>query len=84
MSGLHATSTLFAIFDCCHPGLMIEFIFVYRSNVKGIVKLSRFVKEGLHLMQAAQHLIQEEHTRVFTPDGKNLSTGGPASGFEAQ
>ena len=63
VSKLHATSTLFVVFDCCHSGSAIELPFVYRSDGEGGVNLIDNVKKGLHLMQAAQHLFQGGFTR---------------------
>lgn len=75
VSKLHATSTLFVVFDCCHSGSAIELPFVYRPDADGNVNLMDNVKEGLHLMQTAQHLLQGGFTQDKVTDAKQLFAG---------
>lgn len=58
VSRLPPSSTLFAIFDCCHSGSVIELPFVYRSDAQGNVSLMEKVDAGLDLIDGAKHLIR--------------------------
>ncbi|KAI4201122.1 MAG: hypothetical protein LQ350_003436 [Teloschistes chrysophthalmus] len=75
VSKLHPTSTLFVVFDCCHSGSAIELPFVYRPDAEGNVNLMDNVKEGLHLMQAAQHLLQGGFSANKIGEAKQLFAG---------
>lgn len=75
VSRLHATSTLFVVFDCCHSGSAIELPFVYRTDSEGNVNLMDNVKQGLHLMQTAQSLLQGGFNQNKVSDAKQLFAG---------
>lgn len=72
---LHPTSTLFVVFDCCHSGSAIELPFVYRSDEDGNVSLMDNVKQGLHLVQTAQTLLQGGFSMNKVQDAKQLLAG---------
>ena len=75
VSKLPPSSTLFVVFDCCHSGSAIELPFVYRSDADGNVNLVDNVKQGLHLMSAAQHLLQGGFSYDKVADAKQLFAG---------
>jgi hypothetical protein len=75
VSKLPLSSTLFVVFDCCHSGSAIELPFVYRTDADGNVNLMDNVKQGLHLMQAAQHLLQGGFSASKIQDAKQLYAG---------
>ena len=75
VSRLHPSSTLFVVFDCCHSGSAIELPFVYRTDAEGNVNLMDNVKQGLHLMSAAQHLLQGGFSANKVNDAKQLFAG---------
>ncbi len=75
VSKLHPTSTLFVVFDCCHSGSAIELPFVYRPDSGGNINLMDNVKQGLHLVQTAQHLVQGGSTYDRMNDAKQLFAG---------
>ena len=78
VSKLAPGSSLFVVFDCCHSGSAIELPFVYRSDADGNVNLMDNVKEGLHLMSAAKHLLQGGFTYDKVNDAKQLFAGAQA------
>ena len=82
VSRLPPSSTLFVVFDCCHSGSAIELPFVYRTDADGNVNLMDNVKQGLHLMSAAQHLLQGGFSYDKVNDAKQLF-GGAQSFFQS-
>ena len=75
VSRLHPSSTLFVVFDCCHSGSAIELPFVYRSDEDGNVNLVDNVKQGLHLVSTASHLLQGGFSFNKVNDAKVLLAG---------
>lgn len=75
VSKIAAGSSLFVVFDCCHSGSALELPFVYRSDADGNVNLMNSAKQGLHLMQSAQHLVQGGFTMDKMQDAKQLFAG---------
>ncbi|MCJ1433680.1 hypothetical protein MMC27_003044 [Xylographa pallens] len=75
VSRLPPNSSLFVVFDCCHSGSAIELPYVYRSDADGNVTLVDSVKQGLHLAQAAQHLLQGGFSMSKVNDAKQLLAG---------
>ncbi|KAK4945520.1 hypothetical protein LTR66_014379 [Elasticomyces elasticus] len=75
VSALAPQSTLFVVFDCCHSGSAIELPFVYRSDADGNVNLMDNVKQGMHLVGAATHLIQGGFTINKVGEAKQLIAG---------
>jgi metacaspase-1 len=75
VSKLARGSTLFVVFDCCHSGSAIELPFVYRSDEDGNVSLMDNVKQGVHLVQAARHLVQGGFSFKKVDDAKMLLAG---------
>ena len=75
VSKLAPNSTLFVVFDCCHSGSAIELPFVYRTDADGNVNLVDNVKQGLHLMEAASHLVQGGFSLQKVNDAKVLFAG---------
>lgn len=75
VSALAPGSTLFVVFDCCHSGSAIELPFVYRSDEDGNVSLMHNVKQGIHLVAAAQHLVQGGFSFRKLDDAKMLLAG---------
>lgn len=75
VSKLPPSSTLFVVFDCCHSGSAIELPFVYRTDADGNVNMMDNVKQGIHLMAAAQHLLQGGFTSDKINDAKQLYAG---------
>ena len=78
VSKLAPNSNLFVVFDCCHSGSAIELPFVYRSDADGNVNLMDNVKQGVHLMSAAKHLLQGGFTYDKVNDAKQLYAGAQA------
>jgi len=72
---LHPSSTLFVVFDCCHSGSAIELPFVYRPDADGNITLIDSVKQGVHLVQTAQHLLQGGFNMNKVNDAKQLLAG---------
>ena len=79
VSKLAPSSTLFIVFDCCHSGSAVELPFVYRTDSEGNVNLMDNVKQGIHLLSTAQHLLQGGFTADKVGDAKQLFAG--ASSF---
>jgi len=75
VSRLPPNSSLFVVFDCCHSGSAIELPFVYRSDEDGNVNLVDNVKQGLHLVSAASHLLQGGVSYNKVNDAKQLLAG---------
>ncbi|MCJ1400792.1 hypothetical protein MMC11_004000 [Xylographa trunciseda] len=75
VSRMPPNSSLFVVFDCCHSGSAIELPYVYRSDADGNVTLVDSVKQGLHLAQAAQHLLQGGFSMNKVNDAKQLLAG---------
>ena len=75
VSKLPPSSTLFVVFDCCHSGSAIELPYVYRTDADGNVNLMDNVKEGLHLMATAKHLLQGGFSYDKVNDAKQLFAG---------
>ena len=75
VSKLPPSSSLFVVFDCCHSGSAIELPYVYRSDADGNVTLVDSVKQGLHLAEAAQHLLQGGFSMSKVNDAKQLLAG---------
>lgn len=75
VSALPRNSTLFVIFDCCHSGSAIELPFVYRSDDDGNVSLVDNIRQGVHLMSAASHLIKGGFSIQKIQDAKQLYAG---------
>jgi len=75
VSRLPPSSSLFVVFDCCHSGSAIELPYVYRSDADGNVTLVDSVKQGLHLAQTAQHLLQGGFSMNKVNDAKQLLAG---------
>ncbi len=75
VSKLPPSSTLFVVFDCCHSGSAIELPFVYRTDADGNVNLIDNVKQGLHLMETAKHLLQGGFSYDKVNDAKQLFAG---------
>ena len=75
VSRLPPNSSLFVVFDCCHSGSAIELPFVYRTDDDGNVSLVDNVKQGLHLMEAANHLVQGGFSMNKVNDAKVLFAG---------
>ena len=75
VSALPPSSTLFVVFDCCHSGSAIELPFVYRADEDGNVNLVDNVKQGIHLMSAASHLLQGGFTYDKVSDARELLAG---------
>ncbi|OCK82871.1 peptidase C14 [Lepidopterella palustris CBS 459.81] len=75
VTALHPTSTLFVVFDCCHSGSAIELPFVYRTDEYGNVNLVDNVKQGIHLISAASHLIQGGFSYNKVNDARELLAG---------
>ncbi len=75
VSKLANSSTLFVVFDCCHSGSAIELPFVYRSDADGNVSLIDNVKQGAHLVVAAQHMLQGGFSFRKVDDAKMLLAG---------
>jgi len=75
VSALPPSSTLFVVFDCCHSGSAIELPFVYRTDENGEVNLVDNVKQGIHLMSAASHLLQGGFTYDKVSDARELLAG---------
>ena len=75
VSGLHPTSSLFVVFDCCHSGSAIELPFVYRTDADGNVSLVDSVKEGISLLSHAQGLLQGGFSASKINDAKALLAG---------
>lgn len=72
---LHPTSSLFVVFDCCHSGSAIELPFVYRTDAQGNVNLMDNVKQGVHLLSTAQHLLQGGFSANKVSDARQLFSG---------
>lgn len=75
VSALHPSSSLFVIFDCCHSGSAIELPFMYRSDEQGNVSLVDSMKEGVHLVAAAQHLLKGGFSKAKVQEAKELLAG---------
>ena len=75
VSKLPPSSTLFVVFDCCHSGSAIELPYVYRSDADGNVTLVDNLKQGLHLVQTAQNLLQGGFSVAKVNDAKQLFAG---------
>ena len=75
VSKLPPSSSLFVVFDCCHSGSAIELPFVYRTDADGNVNMMDNVKQGLHLMGTASHLLQGGFTYDKVNDAKQLFAG---------
>lgn len=75
VSALPPSSTLFVIFDCCHSGSAIELPFVYRSDEDGNVSLVDNLRQGMHLLSVADHLIKGGFTVQKVKDAEILYAG---------
>ena len=75
VSALPPSSTLFVVFDCCHSGSAIELPFVYRADEDGNVNLVDNVKQGIHLMSAASHLLEGGFNYNKVNDARELLSG---------
>lgn len=58
VSRLPPSSSLFAIFDCCHSGSIMKLPYLYRSDEHGKVSLTAQVDKGLDLINGAAHLVR--------------------------
>ena len=75
VSRLNPTSTLFIIFDCCHSGSAVELPWVYRSDEDGNVNMMDNLQAGMHMLGAAEHLIEGGISFQSIADAEQLIGG---------
>ena len=75
VAGLHPSSTLFIIFDCCHSGTAVELPYTYRSDADGNINLVDNLREGMQLVQSGYSMIQGGFTNRSLDDAQELLSG---------
>ena len=75
VSRMAPSNQLFVVFDCCHSGSALELPFVYRTDADGNVNVMDDLKQGVHLLGAANHLIQGGFSFQKIDEAKQLYAG---------
>lgn len=75
VTNLPPSSTLFVIMDCCHSGSALELPYVYRSDDDGNVNMMDNLKQGMHLVGTASHLMQDGFSFQSINDAQQLFAG---------
>ncbi|PSR83195.1 peptidase C14, caspase domain-containing protein [Coniella lustricola] len=75
VSPMNPEARLTILFDCCHSGSACELPFVFRPNADGDIDLMDQLKKGVHLVRAAEQLIQGGWSREKMADAKMLLGG---------
>ncbi|KAI0805300.1 peptidase C14, caspase domain-containing protein, partial [Xylaria sp. FL0064] len=75
VSPMNSECRLTILFDCCHSGSACELPYVYRPDVDGNVNLVDTIKQGVHLIRAAEELLEGGFSMSELDDAKMLLGG---------
>ncbi|KAI1306373.1 peptidase C14, caspase domain-containing protein [Xylaria venustula] len=75
VSPMNPECRLTVLFDCCHSGSAVELPYVYRPDADGNVNMVDTIKQGIHLVRAAEELIEGGFSMAKLDDAKMLLGG---------
>ncbi|TGJ83948.1 hypothetical protein E0Z10_g4791 [Xylaria hypoxylon] len=75
ISPMNPACRLTILFDCCHSGSACELPYVYRPDAEGNVNMVDTIKQGIHLIQSAEELLEGGFSMSNLDDAKMLLGG---------